>query len=41
MNAYRSIYPNDMTPGVLRKLPNVLNHLQWSEAQIIKKTMKN
>lgn len=37
MNVYKSIYPDDMTPGVLRKLPNVLNHLQWSELQIIKK----
>ena len=37
MNVYKSIYSDDTTPGILRKLANVLNHLQWSELQIIKK----
>lgn len=37
MNVYKSVYSDDMIPGVLRKLANVLNHLQGSELQIIKK----
>ena len=37
MNVYKSINPDGLTPGELRKVPDVLNHLQWSELQIIKK----
>jgi hypothetical protein len=36
MKVYKSADSDGMAPGVLRKLPN-MNHLQWSELQIILK----